>query len=457
MAAVQPLHRGEERLLQRRSDGRGPTVRHSVHSPHAGTPRRACRTARRAAPGQEPTATLTLDAYLRVKAELEELTTHRRERITEKIKVAREHGDLKENAEYHAAKEEQGLMESKIRKLQHMLRDPEIVEAPADADEVGAGHARHDPPARRGRPRRRDLPAGRARRGEGRRARARSPRPRRSAPRCSAPRSSRRWPTRRPPAPCGTWSWASSRSRGDRERAGWHRRDERATRDRPEREAPRVRDMPAPRKNESAAGGAMQRSLAWPYRAILAFLIWTGVRPWQLTLLSPVFIVLAGWQIVGGNWLVAGFLLLVGSLLDVFDGSVARHRGEEKRSGAFMDSVLDRVSDMILFSCLFWNLASQGETAAGGARAAHPDREPRVSARSVRKPRRGRRRVERGSVPAARTHAGADDRPADPGHDVPGVDRARGARRLHRAAARVQRPVTGLTPSPNGRSTRWTS
>jgi CDP-diacylglycerol--glycerol-3-phosphate 3-phosphatidyltransferase len=120
--------------------------------------------------------------------------------------------------------------------------------------------------------------------------------------------------------------------------------------------------MPAPRKNESAAGGAMQRLLAWPYRAILAFLIWTGVRPWQLTLLSPVFIVLAGWQIVEGNWLVAGFLLLVGSLLDVFDGSVARHRGEEKRSGAFMDSVLDRVSDMVLFSCLFWNLASQGET-----------------------------------------------------------------------------------------------
>ena len=120
--------------------------------------------------------------------------------------------------------------------------------------------------------------------------------------------------------------------------------------------------MPPPRKSESAAGGAMQRLLAWPFRAILAFLLWTGVRPWQLTLLSPVFIVLCGWQIVVGNWLVAGFLLLVGSLLDVFDGSVARHRGEEKRSGAFMDSVLDRVSDMILFSCLFWNLASQGKT-----------------------------------------------------------------------------------------------
>ena len=123
-----------------------------------------------------------------------------------------------------------------------------------------------------------------------------------------------------------------------------------------------MRDMPAPRKNESAAGGAMQRLLAWPYRAVLAFLIWLGVRPWQLTVLSPVFIVLTGWQIIVGNWLVAGLLLIVGGVLDVFDGSVARHRGEDKRSGAFLDSVLDRVSDMILFSCLFWSLASQGET-----------------------------------------------------------------------------------------------
>jgi CDP-diacylglycerol--glycerol-3-phosphate 3-phosphatidyltransferase len=127
------------------------------------------------------------------------------------------------------------------------------------------------------------------------------------------------------------------------------------------REAPRVRDLPPPRKNESAAGGAVQRLLAWPYRAVLAFLIWTGVRPWQLTLLSPVVIVLAGWQIVVGNWLVAGLLLIVGGVLDAFDGSVARHRGEEGRSGAFMDSVLDRVSDMILFSSLFWSLESQGE------------------------------------------------------------------------------------------------
>jgi CDP-diacylglycerol--glycerol-3-phosphate 3-phosphatidyltransferase len=123
-----------------------------------------------------------------------------------------------------------------------------------------------------------------------------------------------------------------------------------------------VRDMPAPRKNESAAGGAMQRILAWPYRAILAFLIWTRIRPWQLTLLSLALTLVCGWQILTGNWLVAGFVLIVAGLCDVFDGSVARHRGEVKRSGAFMDSVVDRISDMILFSCLFWALAARGET-----------------------------------------------------------------------------------------------
>ncbi len=67
------------------------------------------------------------------------MTTAGRERVAEKIKAAREHGDIRENAEYDAAKNEQGLMESRIRKIQAMLRDPEIVEAPEHADAVGPG------------------------------------------------------------------------------------------------------------------------------------------------------------------------------------------------------------------------------------------------------------------------------------------------------------------------------
>jgi transcription elongation factor GreA len=90
-------------------------------------------------PGQAPSATLTIDAYNRLKAELDELTTTGREHISERIKVAREHGDIRENAEYDAAKNEQGLMEARIRKIQAMLRDPEIVEAPVDADDITPG------------------------------------------------------------------------------------------------------------------------------------------------------------------------------------------------------------------------------------------------------------------------------------------------------------------------------
>jgi CDP-diacylglycerol--glycerol-3-phosphate 3-phosphatidyltransferase len=124
--------------------------------------------------------------------------------------------------------------------------------------------------------------------------------------------------------------------------------------------------MPAPRRNESAAGGAMQRVFAWPYRGILAFLLWTGIRPWQLTLLSLGLNVVTGVLIVTGQWFAAGCVLILAGACDVFDGSVARHRGEARRTGAFMDSVLDRVSDMILFSCLFWRLAADGESLEAG-------------------------------------------------------------------------------------------
>jgi hypothetical protein len=118
------------------------------------------------------------------------------------------------------------------------------------------------------------------------------------------------------------------------------------------REAPKVRDLPKPRKNESAAGGAIQWIFQWPYRAILAFLIWARVRPWHLTILALALNVVTGVLIITGDWFVAAWALLAAGLSDVFDGSVARHHGQQKRSGAFMDSVLARVSDAILFACL---------------------------------------------------------------------------------------------------------
>jgi CDP-diacylglycerol--glycerol-3-phosphate 3-phosphatidyltransferase len=128
------------------------------------------------------------------------------------------------------------------------------------------------------------------------------------------------------------------------------------------REAPRVRDMPGPRKSEGAAGGLAQRVFAWPYRGVLAFLLWTGASPNQLTWAALGFNIVCGALILRGEWAWAGLALILGGICDVMDGSVARHRGEVRRSGAFMDSVLDRVADMILFSCLFWAFATAGET-----------------------------------------------------------------------------------------------
>ncbi len=87
----------------------------------------------------EPTASLTIEAYVRLRAELEELKSEGRRRIAERIKAAREHGDIRENAEYDAAKNEQGLMESRIRNLERMLRDPDIIETPPASDVVTSG------------------------------------------------------------------------------------------------------------------------------------------------------------------------------------------------------------------------------------------------------------------------------------------------------------------------------
>jgi transcription elongation factor GreA len=64
-------------------------------------------------------------------AELEELRDVKRPRIVAAIKAAREEGDLSENAEYHAAKDEQGHLEARIRMLEDMLANAEVVEAPA--------------------------------------------------------------------------------------------------------------------------------------------------------------------------------------------------------------------------------------------------------------------------------------------------------------------------------------
>jgi transcription elongation factor GreA len=84
------------------------------------------------------THNLSRSAYERLKAEFEDLSTRGRIEVAEKIERARELGDLSENGDYHAAKDEQGHMEGRIRHLESILESAEIVEANDDGT-VGPG------------------------------------------------------------------------------------------------------------------------------------------------------------------------------------------------------------------------------------------------------------------------------------------------------------------------------
>ena len=76
---------------------------------------------------------LTPAAHAQLKAELDELEGPKRRAAIEAIAVARAHGDLSENFEYHAAKNEQGLLEARITVLQHRLHHAKIVDEAAAA------------------------------------------------------------------------------------------------------------------------------------------------------------------------------------------------------------------------------------------------------------------------------------------------------------------------------------
>ncbi len=77
---------------------------------------------------------LTQEAADRLSAELANLETTGRSEIIKKIEAARSEGDLKENGGYHAAREEQGKIEARIRQLKHMLENAEIGTAPNNTD-----------------------------------------------------------------------------------------------------------------------------------------------------------------------------------------------------------------------------------------------------------------------------------------------------------------------------------
>jgi transcription elongation factor GreA len=89
---------------------------------------------------QDATVTwLTQEAFDRLAAELEQLSTHGRDEIAKRIEAAREEGDLKENGGYHAAKDEQGKQEARIRQLTELLRTAQVGEAPESSGVVEPG------------------------------------------------------------------------------------------------------------------------------------------------------------------------------------------------------------------------------------------------------------------------------------------------------------------------------
>ena len=85
------------------------------------------------------TTKMTAAAHAQLEADIAKLETEGRREKADKIGVARDFGDLKENAEYHAAKEDAAMLEAKIARMRDQLRSAEIVEAAAGGEAAGMG------------------------------------------------------------------------------------------------------------------------------------------------------------------------------------------------------------------------------------------------------------------------------------------------------------------------------
>ena len=99
---------------------------------------------------------LTQEAHDRLKAELDQLVANR-PAMSAEINARREEGDLKENGGYHAAKDEQGKQEARIRQLTDLLRKAQVGEAPTTATNAAPRHGHHHQVRRRRR--HREVPA----------------------------------------------------------------------------------------------------------------------------------------------------------------------------------------------------------------------------------------------------------------------------------------------------------
>ncbi len=88
---------------------------------------------------QENVVYLTKEGLQKINDELAYLTGEKREEMANKLQIAIAQGDLKENADYHAAKEEQGFVEMRVKDLEDSLRRAEIIKTPRTSSKVSVG------------------------------------------------------------------------------------------------------------------------------------------------------------------------------------------------------------------------------------------------------------------------------------------------------------------------------
>lgn len=89
---------------------------------------------------EKQTFPMTVEGEAQLQKELEKLTQQKRPEVVERIKIARGYGDLSENSEYSSAKEEQSIIESRIKTIENMLDNVELIDDnKIDKDEVSIG------------------------------------------------------------------------------------------------------------------------------------------------------------------------------------------------------------------------------------------------------------------------------------------------------------------------------
>ncbi|HVL70128.1 MAG TPA: CDP-alcohol phosphatidyltransferase family protein [Vicinamibacterales bacterium] len=108
--------------------------------------------------------------------------------------------------------------------------------------------------------------------------------------------------------------------------------------------------------------GLIGRICMFPLRAIIAACVALRIHPNVLTFVGVLINVAAAVKLGQGQFVTAGFIMIVANVFDFIDGKVARERNVETKFGGFWDSVIDRFSDIALFLGLIYLYSSLGRT-----------------------------------------------------------------------------------------------